>query len=573
MRRSEVDNAPPDFRTFDALPTEQEPRSGPRMNPEIAGEHFRRMPIRNRAGALCLCLSFLCLTGSPAVRPGPAQRRTRSRQTSIPLTPEEAACSECHQDEVAGFVRSPMGRSMRLPAKEPEGAVVLPTVTIRTYNDPQGTWQSLEKQGSVEKFPVGWVIGSGTHAAGYIISLANHLFQSPVAWYTRRSAYGLAPGYENESDPGFTRPIEPGCLDCHAGSFTAVPGTRNEYAAKPFSHLAIDCSRCHGPVNAHLGNPSASNIVNPATLQPAARDSICEQCHLKGVARVLNPGRSFADFVPGEPLEKILTIYVYSMPPGTVPPFKVISHAEELAMSLCKRASGDKLWCGTCHDPHHLPADPVSFYRARCLTCHAATHFSAGHPSKNSNCIGCHMPKRETNDGGHTVFTDHRIQRRAQDMIVGQPSGIVPWRNPPPELAQRDLGIATVETGIERKSWPQIVQGYRLLTEVQHQFPEDSTMFDTMGNALFIGRQYGEAVDAFALAVRFDPASSPEETSLASAYAAEGRDDLAEAHLEKALALDPLNLGANELLVSLYQKDGEPQKAELLRRKVETLLR
>jgi hypothetical protein len=63
------------------------------------------------------------------------------------------------------------------------------------------------------------------------------------------------------------------------------------------------------------------------------------------------------------------------------------------------------------------------------------------------------------------------------------------------------------------------VKGYRVLREVQHQFRQDSKMFDTMGNALFIGRQYGGAADAFEPAVRFNPGCSPEETSLASAYA------------------------------------------------------
>jgi hypothetical protein len=541
-----------------------------------AGPELRLMPDRNHAKVVKVVsvgMGFVCLAAFAAARPGQAPRtRIKAKETEVSYTEEEAACRQCHQEEVDGFVHSQMGRSMRLPAQEPEGAVDLPGTTIRTYSDRLGTWQTLEKNSSVEKFHVDYVIGSGTHANGYIVSLANHLFQSPVAWYRGRAAYGLAPGYEDESDPDFTRPIEPGCLSCHAGSFTTVPGTWNEYAAKPFSHLAIECSRCHGPVEAHLEGPGASNIVNPANLDPEARDSVCEQCHLKGVARVLNPGKSFTDFVPGEPLEKTFTIYVYSTPAGTAPPFKVISHSEELAMSLCKRASGSQLWCGTCHDPHHEPGDPLSYYRARCLSCHANTHFAASHPSKSSNCIGCHMPKRETNDGGHTVFTDHRIQRRAQDMIAGEPSGIVPWRNPPAELAERDLGIATVEAGIDRKSWPEIVKGYRVLTEVQRQFPQDSKMFDTMGNALFIGRQYGEAADAFELAVRFNPGSSPEETSLASAYAALGQDDLAESHCEKAVALDPLNLSANELLISLYQKDGEPEKAQLLRHKVAGLL-
>ena len=239
------------------------------------------------------------------------------------------------------------------------------------YSNRDGTWQTLESHGNTETYRVNYVIGSGTHASGYLVSLASHLFQSPVAYYRRQVAYGLAPGYETESDPDFTRPVKPGCLFCHAGSFSPVPGTINEYGSPPFLHLAIGCSRCHGRVDAHLARPSPSNIVNPASLDPASRDSVCEQCHLKGVARVVNPGKKFTDFVVGQPLEKTFTIYRYSMPNGEQPPFKVISHSEQLALSRCKRVTGDGMWCGTCHDPHDEPADAVPYYRAKCLACHA----------------------------------------------------------------------------------------------------------------------------------------------------------------------------------------------------------
>jgi hypothetical protein len=73
-------------------------------------------------------------------------------------------------------------------------------------------------------------------------------------------------------------------------------------------------------------------------------------------------------------------------------------------------------------------------------------------------------------------------------------------------------------------------------------------MFDTMGNALFIGRQYGGAADAFEPAVRFNPRSSPEETSLASAYA-RASTILPNRTARKLSALNPLNLSANELFV------------------------
>ena len=512
------------------------------------------------AGVLCLASPIL-VKQSPVV----------AGAVTAGEADEGAACVRCHREQVNGFARSKMAHSMRMPTHEPDGVVRTPQATLRMYSNRDGTWQALESHGHTETYRVDYVIGSGTLATGYIVSLANHLFQSPVAYYPRQAAYGLAPGYETESDPDFTRPVKPGCIFCHAGSFTPVAGTINNYGAQPFVHLAIGCSRCHGPLGAHLARPSPSNIFNPASLDPASRDSVCEQCHLKGVARVLNPGKDFTDFVVGQPLEKTFTIYRYSMPNGEQPPFKVISHSEQLALSRCKRASGNGMWCGTCHDPHDEPADAVPYYRSRCLECHANSRFVASHPSRNSNCIGCHMPKREAADGGHTVFTDHRIQRTPDQKPAGEPTGIVPWRDPPAELAKRNLGIASIEAGAEARSWPQIVSGYRMLTEVQHQFPDDCEMYTSIGNALSIGRQISEAVIAFELAERCDPKSSSAEANLGSAYAASEKNEAAETHLERALDLDPMNLNAAEQLIGLYEKDGQTTKAEMLKDKISRL--
>jgi len=114
-----------------------------------------------------------------------------------------------------------------------------------------------------------------------------------------RHAYDLAPGYEGLRSPDFTRPIAEACLFCHAGSALKITGTVNQYRSPVFSAEAISCERCHGSAEKHLSNPRAGTIVNPAKLEPAIRDSICEQCHLLGVGRVLNPGMKFGDFRPG----------------------------------------------------------------------------------------------------------------------------------------------------------------------------------------------------------------------------------------------------------------------------------
>jgi tetratricopeptide (TPR) repeat protein len=116
------------------------------------------------------------------------------------------------------------------------------------------------------------------------------------------------------------------------------------------------------------------------------------------------------------------------------------------------------------------------------------------------------------------------------------------------------------------------VSGYRLLVEVQHQFPDDCQMYTSIGNALSIGKQFSEAVLAFELAERCDPKSSSAEANLGSAYAASGKNGLAESHLERALEIDPMNLSTAEQLIDLYEKDGETTKAEMLKDKISRLL-
>ena len=114
--------------------------------------------------------------------------------------------------------------------------------------------------------------------------------------------------------------------------------------------------------------------------------------------------------------------------------------------------SNGQLWCGTCHDPHNKPLEPVQFYRSKCLSCHTR-NFSASHPAKDSNCIGCHMPRRDAKDGGHTAFTDHRIQRRPEPQPdLPADTDIAAWREPAPDLQKRNLGIAYINAGMERRS-------------------------------------------------------------------------------------------------------------------------
>ncbi|HTR64324.1 MAG TPA: c-type cytochrome [Terriglobales bacterium] len=499
---------------------------------------------------------------SPPHKPGPAFEALSEPTGS-------GRCVVCHRAEVEGYARSAMAHSLREAGNEPQGTVNTPNATIAIHSSPTGYWQSLHSGGDVTDYRIDYVIGSGNHASGYLLDLGGHLFQSPVAYYKSRQTYDLAPGYEKLPNPDFTRPVAEACLFCHAGDALHIPETSNRYRSPPFSTEAITCERCHGSVEAHLADPRAGTIVNPAKLEPAARNSICEQCHLLGVGRVLNPGKTFSDFRPGEPLEQVFTTYVNALPPGADSgKIKVISHVEQLARSTCARMSNGRLWCGTCHDPHDQPADPVAYFRSKCLTCHTGT-FAASHPPKESNCIGCHMPRRDAKDGGHTAFTDHRIQRfPTPQTALPETADISAWREPAPALQKRNLGIAYVNTGAERASFPLVVRGYRLLTEVQDQFSTDSALFTSIGTALLLGKKSSEAELAFDRALQLDPGSVAGETNAASAYLQAGDTDQAIVHLQRAVTLDPLHLPAIAPLIDLYKQRGDLAKAAELSNRV-----
>ena len=466
-----------------------------------------------------------------------------------------------------------MAHSLRRAGHEPDGSVSAHGTTITMHSSPTGYWQRWENGGDKTEYRIDYVIGSGAHASGYLVDIDGHLFQSPVAYYRSRRSYDLAPGYENQPDRDFTRPVLEGCVLCHSGTELHISGTLNEYRSPVFPAETITCERCHGPAEKHLADPRASTIINPAKLEPAARDSICEQCHLLGAARVLNPRKQFSDFVPGQRLEDTFTTYRDVVPAGSAAgAFKVISHVEQLALSACARNSGGRLWCGTCHDPHNTPAEPVQFFRSKCLSCHTAS-FPASHPARDSDCLGCHMPRRDAKDGGHSAFTDHRIQRRPQTQPdLPASAGIAAWREPAPDLQQRNLGIAYIDAGMQRRSSPFILKGYRILTEVQQQFTGDRDFFKWIGEALLLGKKPSEANFAFERALQLDPDSALIEQSIASAYVQEGDADGAIAHLKRAVTLDPLFLPASGTLIDLYQKKGRIAEASELSDQIKAAL-
>ena len=307
----------------------------------------------------------------------------------------------------------------------------------------------------------------------------------------------------------------------------------------------------------------SSNIVNPLRLPPRARDSVCEQCHLAGEARIPNPGRKFQDFAAGLELEQVFSIYVYRRPAGGR--FKVVSQVEQLALSRCARASDGRMWCGACHDPHETPASPKQYYRQRCLSCHGQA-LLAQHAKPAEDCIACHMPRRTSSDIAHTSFTDHRILRRPQSATDAPATELAAWREPSSSLARRNLGLAHISVGERDQSAALLNEGFRLLAGIEKEFPADPDVLSALGLVLLRKGARAEALRRFEQAARADPSPSS-YLNLAAAQDAAAQTASAIRSLERAIDLDPSLRQAYLLLADIYARMSQPaRRRELLER-------
>ncbi|MEZ5353995.1 MAG: hypothetical protein R2762_15260 [Bryobacteraceae bacterium] len=472
-------------------------------------------------------------------------------------------CSGCHPGQAAAFLATGMGRSLG----RPDAAEYPP----RSFSHRDSTRLSVRRRGAellhgVERggrrveLPVSYFVGSGKQGRSYLVELDGYLFQSPVSYYAGGGGWRLSPGYQHDVVVDFSRPVTPECLFCHSGQADPVSGTQNRYGSPPFVSEAIGCARCHGDPAAHLASPARGNIVNPVRLDAARRDSVCEQCHLSGEARIPNPDKTIFDFRPGQALESTFSVYVA----GAGSP-KVVSHAEQLATSRCAIGSGDKMWCGACHDPHQRPANAVSWYRDRCLGCHAQT-LPAGHSEPSAGCTGCHMPARGPSDVPHTAFTDHRILARPEpDSSLGQQERLRPWRQPAAGVRVRNLGLAYVSAGESKQSAFQLNEGFRLLATLPREMSNDADVQTGIGLVLLRKQRPGEAVQALERAVRLRPRDAVRRLNLAAALAASGKIEAAIDEAETAILRDPALEEAWALLERIYADAGESDKARQVR--------
>jgi predicted CXXCH cytochrome family protein len=485
----------------------------------------------------------------------------------------EQPCARCHRSEVAAFEQSPMGRSVGPPSVFAEGRIVHKlsgsTITIRQRGSLLE--HELEQRGVAAKYPIAYSVGAGIVGYSYLVRLGQYLFQSPASYYTQTKSWDLTPGYETEAHLDFTHQISSGCLFCHTGSVNLIAGTANRFGDPPFT--PISCERCHGSPAAHLKNPVAGSIVNPAKLStPSIRDSVCEQCHLEGEVRILNPGRDWWDFPAGQAAESVFVTYLRTAGGGAL---RAVSQSELLAQSQCSRQSGGRFWCGTCHNPHGgqqaLQPNRAQALRQVCLSCHSDL-FAAGprpaglaHHQPAAECVSCHMPRLRPTNVAHSAITDHsipRIPRAQQPERAPQPDHGAAnpqpkaWREPDATLASRDLGLAYFDLAASTHGAPDLQQAYQILSRLPPNTRQDAAVEADLGSLLSAQGEAQLAVQMFARAAAQEPSNARYVYCLGAALERAGKIEEAVKELKRSIELDPSQPDAYLELAQLYRKAG-----------------
>jgi hypothetical protein len=410
-------------------------------------------------------------------------------------------------------------------------------------------------------------VGSGAAARAFLISVDGFLYESPVTYYSRTSTWDLSPGYDRYQYPFLTRAIAPGCLACHSSGVQSIPGTQNAYASPPFLEGGISCERCHGPAESHVKSGGRLSIINPVKLQPDQRDSICAQCHLSGEVIVPKAGRENQPFVPGEKLSDSRIAFLRVSEQSGM---KVISHVEYLSQSACKRASGDRLWCGTCHDPHVVPsaANKTAWFRAKCLTCHQLKDClgpAAERASNQDDCITCHMPRNPVTDAQHMVYTDHSIPRRPSSRQVRPATADAPLAPFGMKTATaRDLGLAYAIVAVREQNPAYRERAFNLLKEAIGKSPDDPLTLSYLADLYKIRSEDSTAFDLYERLLRADPLESSAPVAL-GAYQMERGNNLEAIRLwTDALRKSPALLLVRVNLAIALLRTGRPAEARIV---------
>jgi tetratricopeptide repeat protein len=299
---------------------------------------------------------------------------------------------------------------------------------------------------------------------------------------------------------------------------------------------------------------------------------VCAQCHLLGESRIVKAGRSLSRFTPGERLSDYAVSLVWNS--KSVAALKATSHYEKLWQSRCKQASGDRLWCGTCHTLHSPPTVQQSgeFFRQKCLSCHQSgdcREHTKVRETRGDQCTSCHMPKAQSLEAEHSVFTDHSIQRLMRVPPVATETGaeselISFWGD---KAEPRELGLAYAQLGVRLQDKKRVVRAVELLKVAEAQGQADGPALLQLGYASDQLGKSEEAISYYRRARQQDPSQTVGSVNLANHLAMKGQIREAIVLWEEALSRNPALESARINIATAYLQQGDARSAERTLRK------
>lgn len=315
------------------------------------------------------------------------------------------ACRACHASIVERQLASNHAKTVRDLSREvplaPFGTgqpVIDPLTGARYTMDrreghPQITLAMGDAQAS-EK--LAFEFGSGAHAHGYLARIdRGQWIDARLNYYTRIQGWDFTSSQDKPNKYLTSQPLgrpqteaqAAECFVCHStvvraqGKGAEPDGTQLRLRPDR-SVLGVTCEACHGPRQAHVRERTAGPVTAPAARLSADEINVmCGRCH--GLDDVNPAHPTIARFQP-----------------------------RGLDRSRCFRASGGRLSCMTCHDPHTNAEHRVEFYEAKCLSCHtkgSPTGETVCPVNQVTGCVKCHMPE-DSHSMPHITFTDHRIR-------------------------------------------------------------------------------------------------------------------------------------------------------------------
>lgn len=494
-----------------------------------------------------------------------------------PVRDADSRCASCHASIVEQYLRTPMANASGIaPEQRRTGAYMHVRsgtryeVTLRNQKvflaassiaSSQAAASEVGSSQASWETELAYFLGSGHLGTTYLYWMKNYLFESPVAWYARSQSFDMKPGFGEANFAVRGVPMQSDCLRCHMSAVQATEaGSINRYTALPFLHTGITCETCHGDSDLHVQSKGKSAMVNPGKLELWLRDSVCLSCHLEGDVTVERVGRSALSYRPGEPISDYLAFYVRKNADATA---RGVSEVEQFAQSQCKRTSGDRMSCTTCHDPHYTPdaAHRVAFFQAKCLSCHSQPEFKSHH-AENQDCTSCHMPKSGAANIEHVAWTDHRILARsnsvAPEIRKAGTGELTPIFSP--GAGGRDLAMANYKSllegdvSLEPIAWQQ-------LSALRGQAGRDKELLDAFGNMAAVRGDSGQAEQAFREVLQTNPDDLTALSNLGVLLAKRGRLAESETDLRKAFDRNEEDAGLAMNLIRVECINGQAEAA------------